>query len=436
MPRVGPQASARALLDELMGSQRDLPESERREIRFDDPEIDKFWLVGLDPFSMFRNTPWATRLPEMYRRAVGRPWSGDPERRERPRGVREVWAEVPEEAKLKYGYEGELLAFLEELIKTNDRAVQRARLAHEAKASEITDADAEKVKAFDFEIDALTKQAEVAGENGEIDVSLNFMAKVDDLQKRKALVFKPNDVRVQKVLVCEVSGNVVQNTPVRIQEHYQGRIYLSWKSVRDKYAELQAKFHGAAPPRPVPGYDYETTLFSSKAAEKRRRRPLGWRGGSSKKTPPMQETPATPSFPKEKKKTPTSGQITTTETRTDDEGSAPPLPASETTTKETTTTTTTNETTIRVAAAARKGTTTTPLTTTTTTKEDDGTTTTAATDAPTTTTTTRRTTTPTGEGAANVEPDLPHLCSKKKNKDSSLRLHPPTVRTGEGLLSK
>ena len=244
----------RALLDELMGTQRDIPEDKKREIRFDDKDIDKFWLVGLQPFDMFRNTPWSPKLPELYRRAVGRHWTG--KEKEQPRHVLEQWAAVPEEAKVKYGYEGELYAFLEELVKTNDRTVQKARTNHEAKASEITDDDAAKLKSIEDDIDSYTKQAEAAGENGDIDVSLTYMSKVEELQKRKTLLFKPTDIRVQKVLVCEISGNVVQNTPVRIQEHYQGRIYLSWKAVREKHSELQKKFESKPPPRPVPYYDY------------------------------------------------------------------------------------------------------------------------------------------------------------------------------------
>lgn len=244
----------RALLDELMGPQRDVPESQRREIKFDDHEIDKFWLVGMQPFDMFRNTPWSTRLPDIYRRALGREWTGD--EKAQPKEVLEQYAQLPAKAKERYGYEGNLFLFLDELVRTNDRAVQRARQAHEAKACEITDAEAEKLRSVEAEIAKLTKEAEAAGEQGDVDTSLSLMSKVEDLNKQRDAVIKPQDARIQKVLVCEVSGNVVQNTEVRIQEHYSGRIYLSWKAVRDKLAELRAKFNNKPPPRPILSYDW------------------------------------------------------------------------------------------------------------------------------------------------------------------------------------
>lgn len=244
----------RALLDELMGPQRDVPESQRREIKFDDREIDKFWLVGMQPFDMFRNTPWSTRLPDIYRRALGREWTG--EEKAQPKEVLEQYAQLPAKAKERYGYEGSLYLFLDELVRTNDRAVQRARQAHEAKACEITDAEAEKLRSVEAEIAKLTKEAEAAGEQGDVDTSLSLMSKVEDLNKQREAVIKPQDARIQKVLVCEVSGNVVQNTEVRIQEHYSGRIYLSWKAVRDKLAELRTQFNNKPPPRPIPSYDW------------------------------------------------------------------------------------------------------------------------------------------------------------------------------------
>ena len=46
----------RALLDQLMGSQRDVPDELKREVHFYDREIDKFWLLGVQPFDLFPHT--------------------------------------------------------------------------------------------------------------------------------------------------------------------------------------------------------------------------------------------------------------------------------------------------------------------------------------------------------------------------------------------
>ena len=61
----------RALLDQLMGSQRDIPDHKKREVHFYDREIDKFWLLGVQPFDLFRNTSWSPRLASIYRGSMG-----------------------------------------------------------------------------------------------------------------------------------------------------------------------------------------------------------------------------------------------------------------------------------------------------------------------------------------------------------------------------
>ena len=77
----------RALLDQLMGSQRDVPDELKREVHFYDREIDKFWLLGVQPFDLFKNTIWAPKLPVFHRMALGYEW----EKREQPLSVLAEW---------------------------------------------------------------------------------------------------------------------------------------------------------------------------------------------------------------------------------------------------------------------------------------------------------------------------------------------------------
>jgi hypothetical protein len=48
----------RAMLDELMGKQRNAPLSEQKAgaLRWDDPNVCKFQLVGVCPHKLFKNT--------------------------------------------------------------------------------------------------------------------------------------------------------------------------------------------------------------------------------------------------------------------------------------------------------------------------------------------------------------------------------------------
>lgn len=48
----------RAMLDELMGKERNIPLDQRKgtDLRFNDPEVCKYALAGLCPYGLFKNT--------------------------------------------------------------------------------------------------------------------------------------------------------------------------------------------------------------------------------------------------------------------------------------------------------------------------------------------------------------------------------------------
>ena len=239
----------RALLDQLMGSQRDVPDHEKKEMHFWDRRVDKFWLVGLQPFDIFKNTLWSPKMAGLYRHALGREYDPDVEQ---PLDVLPAWERLSDAERDAYGYEHELHAFLVALVEACDKSVARAREAHEAKATEVTGEEAAKVFALDEQIKKVEKEAERAGEAGDVDTSLALMAQIDAINAQKAAIIRPTGAaaQVRKVLVCEVSGNVVQNTEIRIQEHYSGRLYLGWKAVRDRLAITRPKYAHKPSPNP------------------------------------------------------------------------------------------------------------------------------------------------------------------------------------------
>ena len=188
----------RALLDQLMGSQRDVPDELKREVHFYDREIDKFWLLGVQPFDLFKNTIWAPKLPVFHRMALGYEW----EKREQPLSVLAEWDALDAGARAAYGYERDLYKFLEVLVEACDRAVKRARDAHYARATEVTGADAKRAVDMDRRIAELEKEAEACGEAGDVDGSLARMAEIDAVNAQKAELVKPPDAALKKVLVC------------------------------------------------------------------------------------------------------------------------------------------------------------------------------------------------------------------------------------------
>ncbi len=238
----------RALLDQLMGSQRDIPDHKKREVHFYDREIDKFWLLGVQPFDLFRNTSWSPRLASIYRGSMGY----DLQRsmgREQPLAVLPEWNALPQDKQDSYGYEHELCIFLEALIRSCDKNVEKARDAHERGATDVTPQEAQQLLDLETKIAEIQKRSEAAAESGDVDTSLSLLAEVDQLEQKKRQVGHMEE-KTKKVLVCEVSGNVVQNTEIRIQEHYQGRLYLGWKKVRDRYALIKDKYKDKRHPNP------------------------------------------------------------------------------------------------------------------------------------------------------------------------------------------
>ena len=69
--------------------------------------------------------------------------------------------------------------------------------------------------------------------------------------QRRHLNYVKSDISTDKT-VCEVSGNFMSSRDAdeRIAAHYAGKQYQGWKLVRDKYAEMKAKYGPYGPPPP------------------------------------------------------------------------------------------------------------------------------------------------------------------------------------------
>ena len=69
--------------------------------------------------------------------------------------------------------------------------------------------------------------------------------------QRRHLNYVKSDISTDKT-VCEVSGNFMSSRDAdeRIAAHYAGKQYQGWKLVRDKYADMKAKYGPYGPPPP------------------------------------------------------------------------------------------------------------------------------------------------------------------------------------------
>ncbi|KAM1054372.1 hypothetical protein ACFX2I_001725 [Malus domestica] len=253
----------RALLDELMGSARNLTEEERKgykEITWDDKEVCKAYMVRFCPHDLFVNT----------RSDLG-PCSKihDPK-------LKESFEESPRHDAYVSKFEAELAHFCEKLVMDLDRRVKRGRerLAQEvepAPAPPLSAEKSEQLSVLEEKIKNLLEQVEALGEAGKVDEAEALMRKVDMLNSEKtALDQQPQNDKVlmlaqeKKMALCEICGSfLVANDAVeRTQSHVTGKQHIGYGMVRDFIAEFKESKEKARE---------EERLAREKEAEERRK---------------------------------------------------------------------------------------------------------------------------------------------------------------------
>ena len=78
-------------------------------MKFSDDEIDKYWLCGLSPYDLFKNTRSDLGL-----------WDKIQDEK-----CKEEWDALPQEKKDEYGYEFELMMKLQSMVYDLDKSISR-----------------------------------------------------------------------------------------------------------------------------------------------------------------------------------------------------------------------------------------------------------------------------------------------------------------------
>ncbi|XP_042755821.1 uncharacterized protein LOC111916240 [Lactuca sativa] len=235
----------RALLDELMGSARNLTEEERRghkEISWDDKEVCGFYMVKFCPHDLLVNT----------RSDLGPcPKIHDPKLKESFESSLRHYFYVPR-------FEAELAHFCEKLVMDLDRRVRRGRerLAQEVEVPPPPPIPAEKseqLSVLEEKIKNLLESVEALGEAGKVDEAEALMRKVDLLNIEKtALTLQPQNEKVlmlareKKMALCETCGSffIANDALERTQSHVTGKQHIGYGLVRDflfEYKEANEK---------------------------------------------------------------------------------------------------------------------------------------------------------------------------------------------------
>jgi len=232
-------SEARKMLDQLMGKARNVNLGEEVKARhFSDPDVCKFHLCGLCPYEMFKNT----------RSDLG----GHPEDEEDDDKCKEEYDKLSDSEKRRYGYEKNLLEFLRRLVRQCDQRIesQKARQLDTTVSQE----EVERIAALERQMADLTAKSEALAEEGEIDEAQKLIEEVERLKiQKEAIANAP--MREKRMIVCDISGNLMSSTDndERIDAHFQGKLYIGWKAVRDKVAEIEERERRRlAPPPPPP----------------------------------------------------------------------------------------------------------------------------------------------------------------------------------------
>ena len=250
-------AEARAMLDALMGAERDVRLEERtgRTKQFSDEDVCKYALCGICPYDIFKGTKsdlGGCSFPRCGDEAVRRECLAQ-------------WDGLSQEEKDEHGYEYDLMVLLDDLVDGLERKIKtmRQRMDADERANEMlygkNEDHEEERKVMLTKIEELNAEAEAAGDEGDVEKAMALMEQTKALKEQadaKTAEIEKNQRREgaeKKLRVCDVCGVKIELNPInneeRVQAHYSGKQYKGWLAIRNRLKELKALNGGAGPKR-------------------------------------------------------------------------------------------------------------------------------------------------------------------------------------------
>jgi len=265
-----------------MGRDRDVPLSMKRKRHFSDDDVCKYYLCGLSPYLLFKNTKSDLAKTSSYRKVQDEQMKAE-------------WDKLSQSEKDKYGYEHDLLELLQSMVKDMDDRIarQKARLEQERaaefrsvveKLKSLSPADRielrkiiadmgeldRKIRSMASELNTSTNDDdnnedgddnEETDESGSVDRIVDAMKRMNVLRQRRSAIEAKLDrgkgamtasEKRKAQLVCEVSGCIMSTVDSggRLRAHFEGKQYQGWKAIRAMCKKLQRQ----NPPRAMPGY--------------------------------------------------------------------------------------------------------------------------------------------------------------------------------------
>ncbi|KAJ9465355.1 Luc7-like protein [Diplonema papillatum] len=232
---AGARKSARTVLDDLMGKDRNkaLTERKRRKNHFSDEDYCKFYLCGFCPYLLFTNTKSDLGVTCNLNHSDV---------------MRESWDKLSDEERASYRYEDEFQAFLEERVRDVERKIQLRKSKSEADLGQLPPPDPEMVnqkQAIEQEIETTTEEMDRLNEEGRFEDAKTLMMKVEQLQqdvKKKAReIENKRTLETGKILgVCDICGVLIGIGDEQADaRHLVGKQHLGYEQIRNKLKELR-----------------------------------------------------------------------------------------------------------------------------------------------------------------------------------------------------
>lgn len=225
----------RAMLDELMGKERNVPLDQRKgtDMKFNDPEVCKYALAGLCPYGLFKNTKSDLGNCKYPVHEDDVQWDV----------VKEEWDKLLPKDKDRYGYERELMTLLNQLVRDMNRKIERQkeRAIIESSARPLTLEDKGRLDAIKGQEKDAMSRSQAMAEAGDVDGSMVCAQQAETYKKQHDTLQTQLTAPERVMTVCEVCGVFINSTDndQRRQDHLTGKQYLGWKAIRDEQTRLQ-----------------------------------------------------------------------------------------------------------------------------------------------------------------------------------------------------
>eukprot|EP01064_Diplonema_japonicum_P039380 TRINITY_DN9850_c0_g1_i2.p1 TRINITY_DN9850_c0_g1~~TRINITY_DN9850_c0_g1_i2.p1 ORF type:complete len:278 (+),score=78.45 TRINITY_DN9850_c0_g1_i2:54-836(+) len=231
---AGARKVARAMMDELMGKDRNKPLSERRRRRnhFSDDDYCKYYLSGFCPYMLFTNTKSDLGQCNLNHSDM----------------MREMWEKLSDGERASYRYEDDFQVFLEDIVRGIELRISKRKEKSQADLNHLPPPDPEMVQqkaVLETEIEKNTEEMDNLNDEGRFEEAKAMMMKIESLQqevKRKTReIENKRTLETGKVLgVCDICGVLIGVGDEQADaRHLVGKQHLGYEQIRNKLKELR-----------------------------------------------------------------------------------------------------------------------------------------------------------------------------------------------------